>query len=194
LLKAEVDELSKTMELEKTAVERIREWSTQRQQTLTERRQTLLRRLGDSPSEMTRRTLREQPSDPNAARLRTELDNLKLAHQRELRLSEDRERDLARKLRVLEADSTKLQALAIEGDKRERRLQDLSELLDKREQELADERRTHQEEREQFQGSQQALLMRIESLEKTARLTGTDDPAAVEARNAKIASWMRLKK
>ena len=175
LAKAEAEELSKTLELERTSFERLKEWSVQRQQTLAERRQTLMRRLGDSPVEMTRRSLREQPSDPNAARLRAELDNLRIVHQRELRQAEDSERDLQRKLRVLEVESAKLQVQAAEGEKAGRRLQELSEQFRKREQELADERKNRDAEREQFQGSQQALLMRIDLLEKASRPTTPDE-------------------
>jgi len=194
LVKAEIGELVKTMELERTNVEQLKEWSSQRQLALLERKQTLLKQLGDSPSDMTRRAVREQPSDPNAARLRVELDELRAVNERQVRLAEERERDLLRKLRVLEAESTKLQGLAVEGDKTGRRLQELTELLRKREQELADERKNRLEERGQFQGSQQALLMRIESLEKSGRPTTPDEAQTVEARNVKIATWMRLKK
>jgi hypothetical protein len=194
LVKTEVEELSKTMELERSHVEQMKEWSAQRQQALTERKQTLLRQLGGSPAEMTRRTLREQPSDPNAARLRTELDELRMLHDRAVRLAADRERDLQRKLRVLEAESTKLQGQAVEAEKTGLRMQDLSEQLRKREQELADERKNREAERVQFQGSQQALLMRIEELEKKSRPTTPDEVQSAEARNVKIATWMRLKK
>jgi len=194
LVKAEVEELSKTLETERAHVEQLKEWSTQRQQVLLERRQTLQKQLGGSPVEMTRRAVREQPSDPNAARMRAELDNIRLTQQRELRLSEDRERDLQRKLRVLEAESAKLLGQVSEGEKTGRRMQELAEVLHKREQELADERKNRVAEREQFQGSQQALLMRIETLEKAAKPNTPDEVQSAEARNVKLASWMRLKK
>ncbi len=194
LAKAEVDELAKAMEGERAHVEQLKEWSAQRQQALVERRQTLLRQLGGSPAEMTRRSVREQPSDPNAARMRMELDNLRIAHERELRQAEDRERDMQRKLRVFEAEASKLQGQAIEGEKNGRRMLDLSELLHKREQELAEERKNRDAEREQFQGSQQALMMRIETLEKAAKPGTPDEIQMAEARNVKLASWMRLKK
>ncbi len=194
LVKAEIDGLSETMEFERTHVEQLKEWSVQRQQALVERRQTLLKQFGGSPGEMTRRAVREQPSDGNAARLRAELENLRTAQQRDLRQAEERERDLQRKLRVLESDSAKLQGMASEGEKVGRRLQELSEQLKKRDQELGDERRNREAEREQYQGSQQALLMRIDALEKASRPGAPDELQSSEARNVKIATWMRLKK
>jgi hypothetical protein len=194
LAKAEVDELSKAMESEREHVEQLKEWSQQRQQALVERRQTLLKQMSSSPGEMTRRAVREQPSDPNAARLRMELDNLRIAHQRELRQAEERERDMQRKLRVFEAEAAKLLALATDGEKAGRRLQEMSEVLRKREQELADERKNRDAEREQFMGSQQALLMRIETLEKASRPTTPDEFQLAESKHVKLATWMRLKK
>jgi hypothetical protein len=194
LVKCEVDDLAESMELERKHVEQLKEWSMQRQQSLVERRQLLLKQLGCGPADMTRRAVREQPADPNAVRLRTELENMRNAHQRELRQAEERERDLQRKLRVQESDSTKLQGLAMEGEKVGRRLQELGELLRRRDQELSDERRNREAEREQFQGSQQALLLRIEQLEKASRTGTPDEIQSAEAHNVKIATWMRLKK
>lgn len=194
LMKAEADDLAAGMELERKFIDQLKEWGGQRQQALIERRQALLKQMGSSPVEMTRRAAREQPSDPNAARVRAELDNLRIAHQRELRQAEECERDLQRKLRVLEAESGKLLGQATEGEKLGRRVQELSEVLRKREQELSDERKSREAEREQYQSSQQALMMRIETLEKASRPTTPDEIQSAEARTVKLASWMRLKR
>lgn len=194
LMKAEADDLAAGMELERKFIDQLKEWGGQRQQALLERRQSLLKQMGSSPAEMTRRAAREQPSDPNAARVRAELDNLRIAHQRELRQAEECERDLQRKLRVLEAESGKLLGQATEGEKMGRRVQELSEVLRKREQELSDERKSREAEREQYQSSQQALMMRIETLEKASRPTTPDEIQSAEARTVKLASWMRLKR
>jgi len=194
LMKAEADDLAAGMELERKFIDQLKEWGGQRQQALLERRQALLKQMGSSPAEMTRRAAREQPSDPNAARVRAELDNLRIAHQRELRQAEECERDLQRKLRVLEAESGKLLGQATEGEKMGRRVQELSEVLRKREQELSDERKSREAEREQYQSSQQALMMRIETLEKASRPTAPDEIQSAEARTVKLASWMRLKR
>jgi predicted transcriptional regulator len=70
----------------------------------------------------------------------------------------------------------------------------MEEVLQNREQELADERKSREAEREQYQGNQQALLLRIEALEKASRPVTPDDVQAAEARAVKLASWMRLKR
>ncbi len=194
LMKAEADELAAGIERERTYMDQLKEIGGQRQQALLARRQLLVKQMGGSPAEMTRRVAREQPSDPTAARLRTELENLRVTYAREVSQAEERERGMQRKLRVLEAESEKLLGQAAEGEKTSRRLHEVEEVLRKREQELADERKNREAEREQYQSSQQALLMRIETLEKGLKPTTPDAIQSSEARNAKLASWMRLKR
>ena len=127
-------------------------------------------------------------------RLRTEFDNLRVAHERESRLAEERERELTRKLRILEAEAAKFQMLAAEGEKQGRRSQELGDQLARREHELSEERKNREAEREQFQCSQQALLSRIEALERASRPTAPEEIQSAEARNVRLASWMRLKR
>ena len=194
LVKAEIDELAKTMELERSHVDQLKEWSVQRQTALMERRQTLLKHVGGSPGEMTRRTVREQPSDPHVARLRAELENLRVTYQREVRLAETKERELQDKVRVLESDSSRLLSQVVEGEKKAQLIQELDELARRREHELADERRSREDEREQFTANQQALLLRIDTLERSAKPTTPEETQSSEAHNVKLASWMRLKR
>lgn len=54
------------------------------------------------------------------------------------------------------------------GRKRSQRLSELEDVLRRREHEFSDERRARDAEREQFQSNQQALLLRIETLERSA--------------------------
>ncbi len=193
LLKAESDALGEALEAERSHLEALKEWGAQRQAALADRRQALLRRLGDGPAEMTRRTLREQQPDPNTARLRKEIDELRMTYQQTVRQAEEREREQARRQRVLEAETTKFQLQVAEADKQRLRMQELEELLRKREQALADERKSREAEREQFQASQQALSMRIDALERAGRPTAPEEIQSAEARNVKIPAWMRLK-
>ncbi len=194
LVKVEIEELAKTMELERSHVEQLKEWSLKRQQILQERRQTLLRLMGGSPGEMTRRAVREQPSDPQVARMRAELENLRVTYQREVRLAETKEREYQDKVRVLESEGARLLGQVVEGEKKGQRAQEMEELLRRREHELSDERKNRAAEREQFVSSQQALLMRIETLEKAMKPATPEETQSAEARNVKLASWMRLKR
>jgi len=194
LVKKEIEELSQTMEMERTHVAQLKEWSAQRQQALQERRQTLMKHMGGSPVEMTRRTVREQPSDPQTARLRAELENQRVMYQREVELAETQNREFQDKVRLLELECSRLQHQTAEGEKRIRRVEELEELLSRSDHELSDERRNREAEREQFTANQKALLMRIETLERTGRPSTPEEIQSAEAQNVKLASWMRLRR
>lgn len=168
LVKKEVDEISRVMEMERNQVAQLKTWSAERQQALTERRQALLRHMGNSPEEMTRRTIREQPSDPQATRMRAELENLRVTYQREVEFAETRERESQEKIRFLELECSRLQTQTMESEKQIKQKEELEERLRRNSQELADERRSRAGEQEQFAASQKALLMRIETLERSS--------------------------
>lgn len=193
LINAEVAELAMALERERAEAEQLKNWSAQRQQSLLERRQKLLKHLGGSPGDMTRRTVREQPSEPQIARLRAELENMRVTYQREMRLAETKERELQEKVRLLEAEGTRLLSQIVAVEKRSQQLEELEAQIRQREHELAVERKNREEEREQFEANQRALLMRIETLEKAAKPSTPEEQQSAEARSVKLASWMRLK-
>jgi len=193
LCKHELEVLGKSLEQERTYFEQLKHSSAQRMEAMQERKQTLIKQLGNGPAEMTRLGAREQLADPAAIRIRNEFDNLRFTHEREMRLSEERERELQRKLHLFESEVGRLRGLAVEGEKLGRRVQELTDQLRKREHELADERERYGAEREQFQGNQKALLTRIETLERNTRTEAPESVQAADAKTVKIASWMRFK-
>ena len=194
LINAEVVELASALEQEKAQAEQMRTWSTQRQQALQERRQKLLKHVGGSPGDMTRRATRDQIVDPQVARLRAELETLRVTYQREIRLAELKEREWQEKLRMQESGEMRLRSQVMLGEKKAQRVQELEELLRRREREAVAERKNREQEREQFEANQRALLMRIDTLEREARPSTPADLQSTEARNVKLASWMRLKR
>jgi chromosome segregation ATPase len=194
MCKHELGVLSKSMEQERTYFEQLRHVSTQRMAAMQERKQMLMKQLGNSPADMTRLSVREQPSDPSVKRIRNEFDNLRFTHERDMRQAQERERELQRKLQLFETEAGRLRGLALEGEKLARRVQELSEQLRRSEHDLAEERDKYTAEREQFQGSQKALLTRIESLERGTRPDTPDSIQATDAKTVKLASWMRFKR
>ncbi len=145
LINAEVAELAVSLEREKTQAEQLKTWSAQRQQSLLDRRQKLLKHLGGSPGDMTRRTVREQPSEPQIARLRADLENMRVTYQREMRLAETKERELQDKVRLLETEGARLLSQIVAGEKRSQQIEELEEQTRKREHELAVERKNRDE-------------------------------------------------
>lgn len=197
LMREEVDELTATLERERANLEQLKDFGTKRLAILTDRKQNLLRQLGDSPVDMTKRVVREQASDQNVARMRMEYEALRMRHERELRMVEERERDLQRKLKNYEVEAVRQQNQRTDSERLERQFGDISEQLQRREQELSEERRRYLTEREQFQQTQTLLLARIDALEKESRGTPaaeTQSPSILSnSHDIKLPHWMRFK-
>jgi hypothetical protein len=192
LLKRELETLGQDQETERQHLEILKQISSKRLDALQERKQTLTRQLGNSPAEMTRLSAREQTSDPAAARIRTEFDNLRFIHDRDTRAAQEREHELARKLRLAETEASRLKNLALEGERAGKQVQDLLDQLHQREHELSEERKGRESERLQFQSNHQALVTRLDSLERSERGETQEEPSP-EAKTSKLSNWMRLK-
>ncbi|MEI7946113.1 MAG: hypothetical protein WCJ02_05430 [bacterium] len=192
LFRNELDTLGKEQEAERDHLEQLKQMSLKRLDFIQERKQMLTKRLGSSPADMTRLSAREQTTDPAAARIRTEFDNLRFVHERDMHAAADRERELVRKLRLYETEANRLKTLAVDGERFGKQVQDLSDQLHRREHELSEERKVRESERLQFQANHQALVARIETLEREGR---TDAQAAqtTDGKSSKLASFMRLK-
>ncbi len=195
ILKRELDSVYKTMESERQYLESLKKLETERISVLEKHRQQLQNHLGGSPAEMTSRVSREQTSDPNSVRLRSELDNLRLAHQRATQQFDERERELTHKLQVMQSDSAKLMDQLLEKERDSQELQAVSEKLIAAQHELSELRKGYEAERRQFIANNNALAARVVELENGGlRGARSDDIQSVEAHGVKLASWMSFKK
>lgn len=192
LFKNELEALGKEQEAEREHLETLKHISLKRLDAIQERKQSLTKQLGAGPADMTRLSAREQTADPAAARIRSEFDNLRFVHERDMRSADDRERDLVRKLRMTEAEANRLKTLALEGERVGKQVHELADQLQRREHELAEERKVREAERAQFQTSHQALVARIETLERDAP-PAKQDLQMTEAKTGKLPTWMSLK-
>lgn len=192
LFQNELEALSNEQEAEREHLEQLKRMSMKRMDFIQERKQSLTKQLGSSPADMTRLSVREQPSDPAAARIRSEFDNLRFVHERDMRSAEDRERELLRKVRIHETEANRLKSLALEGERSGKQLQELTEQLHRREHELAEERKTREAERAQFLADHQALVSRLEALESEGQ-TEPPPSSSSEGKTSKLPLWMRLK-
>lgn len=192
LFKNELEALGKEQEAEREHLETLKQLSLKRLDVIQERKQSLTKQLGAGPADMTRLSAREQTADPAAARIRSEFDNLRFVHERDMRSADERERDLVRKLRMTEVEANRLKTLALEGEQALKQVQELADLLQRREHELAEERKVREAEHSQFQTSQQALVARIENLERDVP-PAKQDLQMAEGKPGKLPTWMRLK-
>ncbi len=194
ILKREVESITVTMETERVHLEALKAVGMRRLQELEKQRQMLQNHLGSSPVEMTSRVLREQTTDPNAVRLRSELDNLRIAHERLGRQAEERERDLNHKLKVMQADYSKMMDQMLKQERESLSAQQLAEKLTVAERELAEIRRNYEAERRQFVANNNAMAARIGEIESGFKGADPGQVQSAEARGVKLASWMSLKK
>ncbi len=192
LFKNELEALGKEQEAEREHLETLKQISLKRLDMIQERKQSLTKQLGASPADMTRLSAREQTTDPAAARIRSEFDNLRFVHERDMRSADERERDLVRKLRLAEAEANRLKTIALEGERAGKQVHELSDQLQRREHELAEERKVREAERSQFQTSHQALVSRIENLEREGP-PAKQDLQMADGKASKLGSWMRFK-
>ncbi len=192
LFQNELEALSKEQDSEREHLEQLKQMSLKRLDFIQERKQSLTRQLGSGPADMTRLSVREQTTDPAAARMRAEFDTLRFVHDRDRRSSEERERELLRKLHIQETEANRLKTLALDGERFGKQVQDLTDQLRRREYELAEERKVREAERGQFQTNQQVLVSRIETLECEGR-TEAQGLRMQDDKSGKLPKWMCLK-
>lgn len=197
----ELATLDKILEGERAAFNTLRQLSSSHQETIQNRIQHLQRVLsGDGADFRPRPGARDRFSGLDASRLQSEMDAMRVAQQRETRQFEDREAELLRRIRVLETEDVRLRSQREASDMQGGRLRELMETVRRREQELALERKNREQERQQLQSAQQALLKRIEELEAGSGLpgaarrdpheSGPADPTRRSSRLGAIGTWL----
>ncbi len=194
ILKRELDNLIKTMDGEREHFESLKTLELERLNDLEKRRQTLQNHIGNSPVEMTNRVLREQTTDPNAVRLRSQFDNLKIAHERSTHRFQERERELIYKLKVVQSDYSKLMNEMLEKERVGELLQEVRDQLTTAEYELNELRKSYDAERKQFVANNNALTARVVELESGGSAANSAAAQSSEAKNVKLASWMTFRK
>ena len=191
LMVDEAEDIARTMEEEKREAEAARERARKRSDRLLGRRQELLRRIGTSADDMTRRALSTHPEDPRMVNLRREYDALKILQERAALEAEGRIRDLTQRCRAASAEADRLRAQLSDTASLVRQLQEARERLSCREKELMDERQKAEAERQRHAAAEQALLARISALE--SGMPGATRQSR-EAHATRFPPWMGLKK
>jgi hypothetical protein len=174
----ELTTLDKALLAERQSFHDFREVSSARQEAIQARMQTVQQLLVGHATDPRRTSsggkLRGTTLD--ATRLQLEMEDIRATQQRESKQFEEREQELLRRIRVLETEEARLRALMEATDMKGDQRIELMETIRRREQELAQERRHRDQDREQFQSAQQALLRRIEVLERGAGGAAPDAP------------------
>ena len=101
-------------------------------------------------------------------RNKEEINNLRLENARNLQHAEAREQELQQRIRMLEIDLSQTKESARDADELRQRILKLTDAVNDRDQIIVRERQERASEHQQLEQAQQALLQRLESLEKPA--------------------------
>ena len=193
LMRAEADDLEKTMADEKAEAEAAQKRWRERAERLAARRVEILKKIGDDAKDMKQRALRANPVDPRTAHLRQELDALRLVSERTAYENGQRIKDLMRALNEKNTEAARLAAQVDDVKRLQEQIRELREKLQMREKELLAERQRNEEMRQSDAAAQQALLARLSELERG--MPGhTSQSREAQAQRSRFPAWMSLKK
>lgn len=194
LMQMEADDIARTLEQEKRDAENARQVWLKREDRLLSRRQELLKKIGDGPSNMLKRAVGDHPDDAQTIRLRQELDKLKQIHENMLRESERREMEAAEKLKRYETENSRLRSASANGALVSAQIQQLRDELLQREKEIVELRQNVAKAERARAVMEQTMQARINTMESAPLLPNIETTQAREARHVKLASWMRFSK
>ncbi len=194
IMTKEAEELATELEIAKKETEEYRRRADERANRLLERRHDLLKRAGANIEEMTRKALINRPEDPRTAQIRREYEDLQSLHERTTRDAERKIAELSETLRLREAEVLRANEKLKDVTELSRELQDMKELLAKREKDLMAERQRNEDMQRQQATSQQVMMARLANLESPS--IGTSQSLSTnqsrEARMVKLPRWMKL--
>ena len=194
LMQMEADDIARTLEQEKRDAENARQVWLKREDRLLARRQELLKKIGDGPTNMLKRAVGDHPEDPQTVRLRQELDKLKQIHENMLREAERREMEAKEKLKLYEAENSRLRSASSNGALVSAQIQQLKETLVQREKEIVELRQSVANAERARAVMEQTMQARINTMESAPLLPNIETTQSREAKMVKLASWMRFGK
>jgi len=165
-----------------------------REDRLLARRQELLKKIGDGPSNMLKRAVGDHPDDAKTVRLRQELDKVKQINEQMMRESERREQEANEKIKRYETENSRLRSSSSNGVLASAQIQQLKESLVQREKEIVELRQAVAKAERARAVMEQTMQARINTMESAPLLPNIETTQAREAKHVKLASWMRFRK
>ena len=193
LMRGEVDDLERMMEVEKLEAEAAQKRWRERAEKLAARRIEILKKIGDDAKDMKQRALRMNPVDPRTLQMKQELDALRIVAERNAHESGMRIKDLTRSLNERTTEVKRLSVQLEDVKRLQEQIRELREKLMDRDRELQAERQKVEEMRRSNAASQQALLARLSELE--SGMPGySNQSKEAHAQASRFPSWMSFKK
>lgn len=194
LMQMEADDIARTLEQEKRDAEDARQVWLKREDRLLARRQELLKKIGDGPSNMLKRAVGDHPDDAKTVRLRQELDKVKQINEQMMREAERREQEANEKIKRYEVEVSRLRNSSTQGALASAQIQQLKEELVKREKDIVELRQTVAKAERARAVMEQTMQARISTMESAPLLPNIETTQMREAKHVKLASWMSFRK
>ncbi len=198
LLEEESKALDQALAAEHESFARLRDGSLRLQNLLQTRLAAIRKLQGGDTADVIERQAQRRASKADSERARDSLETLRQQHTLYIRQAEERERELAGRVRLLESEADRLKSRLADSDGVHQRLQDMAATLRERELELSQERQRRSIEHEQLESAQQTLLQRLEMLESAGDKLPLSEQAAENSSKGRGAfratPWMRLKR
>lgn len=194
LMQMEADDIARTLEQEKRDAENARQVWLKREDRLLARRQELLKKIGDGPSNMLKRAVGDHPDDAKTVRLRQELDKVKQINEQMMREAERREQEANEKIKRYEVEVSRLRNSSTQGTLAAAQIQQLKEELVKREKDIVELRQNVAKAERARAVMEQTLQARMNTMESAPLLPDIETTQMREAKHVKLASWMSFRK
>jgi len=194
LMQMEADDIARTLEQEKRDAENARQVWLKREDRLLARRQELLKKIGDGPSNMLKRAVGDHPDDAKTVRLRQELDKVKQINEQMMREAERREQEANEKIRRYEVEVSRLRNSSTQGTLAAAQIQQLKDELAKREKDIVELRQNVAKAERARAVMEQTMQARINTMESAPLLPNIETTQMREAKHVKLASWMSFRK
>lgn len=163
-----------------------------KQKALQEKIDELARIRSGDLAEAIEQQARQRADRAEIRRSKEQIESLRLDNVRISEQAEAREKELRNRVRALEIDLSQAMGSAREADALRQQIQNLTEEVNERDQLIVRERKERAEEQQQLEQAQEALIHRLEALEK--KDSGTDDQqSAASQRTFHAPPWMTFK-
>ena len=160
------DEADKVFAAEIDYLNSLFDEGQKRQKQVRERIDKLVALRSGGLADAAERQARMRAEKAAIDRNKEEINNLRLENARNLQHAEAREQELQQRIRMLEIDLSQTKESARDADELRQRIIKLTDAVNDRDQIIVRERQERATEHQQLEQAQQALLQRLESLEK----------------------------
>lgn len=164
-----------------------------RQKNLQDRINDLVNIRSGELADAVERQAKQRTDRLEIRRSKDEIENLKLENTRLLEQSQNKEKELSNRIRMLEIDLNQTKSNAQEADVLRQQIRQLTDEINDRDQIIVRERKLHSENQQQLEQAQQALLERLETFEKNKNSAESSKEESSAKPTFHATPWMQFR-